>query len=143
MLHSVQTHLRFQSHLEEHREALSRIHLQIQNPFACCSVKYHLQDTKMPISSHEENNEIVYPMFQQLVWLYSYEKCTNVTKLNHIKDHNPAAANIYMQQMRKEPKQIICTFYYMYIYVCDYVRMCVCVSTYANEFCTRAFQAIK
>lgn len=118
MLHSLQNHLHVQSHLEEHLEEPSKIHLQIQNPFACCSVKYHLQDTEMAISSHAENNEIVYPMFRQLVWLYSYEKCTNVTKLNHIKENIWTEANIYMQQMQKElknPKKYIFTCKRVYV----------------------------
>jgi len=48
----------------------------------------------MPISSHVENHEIAYPMFQRLVWLCSYEKYTNVTKLNRVKGIK-AAVYIY------------------------------------------------
>jgi len=77
-----QTHPHFQSCHEEHLEEPSRIPPQTLNLFDDYSAIYHLPDIERPISGHVEKNEIVWPMFQQPVLLYSYGRYTNVIELS-------------------------------------------------------------
>lgn len=84
--HFFQTHPHCPSRHGVHQEEPSKIHQQILNPFVYYSAKCHLQDKGKQVAARMGNNEIVYPMFQLLVLLYSYGKYTNVIKLNCVKD---------------------------------------------------------
>ena len=89
-LHFLQIHLHYQLHHEERLEEPSKIHPQTLIPCVYYFEEYHLQDTEKLIFGHAGSNEIVGPMFQQLVLLYSCGKYTNVTKLRIIKDTHKA-----------------------------------------------------
>ena len=86
MQHFFRTHPHFQLRDGVHLEGPSKTRQQTLTPFAYYSAKYHLPDIEKPIVAHLGSSGIVYPMFQQLVLLCSYEKYTNVTKLIHVKD---------------------------------------------------------